>query len=76
MGKLSKTPLYSNNLKKLKTTLKPEHFKILNSTKGFYNVRKKYYQSRNCSCKQSKCLQLYCECFSAGIYCKPTCKCE
>uniref|UniRef100_A0A6U2EU39 CRC domain-containing protein n=1 Tax=Hemiselmis andersenii TaxID=464988 RepID=A0A6U2EU39_HEMAN len=31
-------------------------------------------QSRVCSCKKSKCLKLYCECFSAGLMCS-TCKC-
>uniref|UniRef100_A0A2N9F0E9 CRC domain-containing protein n=1 Tax=Fagus sylvatica TaxID=28930 RepID=A0A2N9F0E9_FAGSY len=29
---------------------------------------------KHCSCKQSKCLKLYCECLAAGIYCDG-CKC-
>jgi len=32
-------------------------------------------ESRKCSCKRSKCLKLYCECFSAGVLCDPGCKC-
>ncbi|CAI2371741.1 unnamed protein product [Moneuplotes crassus] len=24
---------------------------------------------RNCNCKNSRCLKLYCECFKAGVYC-------
>jgi len=32
-------------------------------------------ESRKCSCKKSKCLKLYCECFSAGVLCDPGCKC-
>lgn len=32
-------------------------------------------ESRKCSCKKSKCLKLYCECFSAGVLCDPSCKC-
>ena len=29
-----------------------------------------------CNCKKSKCLKLYCECFAAGGYCGPECRCE
>jgi hypothetical protein len=32
-------------------------------------------ESRKCSCKKSKCLKLYCECFSAGVLCDMGCKC-
>lgn len=28
-----------------------------------------------CNCKKSKCLKLYCECFSRGTMCGPECKC-
>jgi len=31
-------------------------------------------QQRLCNCKKSKCLKLYCECFSAGVMCAG-CKC-
>ncbi|WCJ40616.1 Tesmin/TSO1-like CXC domain-containing protein [Euphorbia peplus] len=31
---------------------------------------------KNCNCKRSKCLKLYCECFAAGVYCLDTCACE
>jgi len=33
-------------------------------------------ESRKCSCKKSKCLKLYCECFAAGVLCDPGCKCQ
>lgn len=33
-------------------------------------------ESRKCSCKKSKCLKLYCECFAAGVLCDPGCKCK
>ncbi|XP_042416343.1 protein tesmin/TSO1-like CXC 5 [Zingiber officinale] len=26
-------------------------------------------RKRNCNCKHSKCLKLYCECFASGVYC-------
>lgn len=32
-------------------------------------------ESRKCSCKKSKCLKLYCECFAAGVLCDDGCKC-
>ena len=28
-----------------------------------------------CNCKKSKCLKLYCECFSGSLYCLGECKC-
>lgn len=32
---------------------------------------------RQCNCKNSRCLKLYCECFASGIYCDPsTCNCS
>merc|ERR1711959_311679 len=33
-------------------------------------------ESRKCSCKKSKCLKLYCECFAAGVLCDLGCKCK
>jgi hypothetical protein len=30
---------------------------------------------KNCNCKNSKCLKLYCECFASGEYCK-NCNCN
>ena len=29
-----------------------------------------------CSCKKTRCLKLYCECLSKGIYCGVMCRCE
>ncbi|KAK9292144.1 hypothetical protein L1049_020103 [Liquidambar formosana] len=31
---------------------------------------------KRCSCKKSKCLKLYCECFAAGLYCIEPCLCQ
>ncbi|KAL6215144.1 hypothetical protein ACLB2K_014575 [Fragaria x ananassa] len=31
---------------------------------------------KRCNCKKTKCLKLYCDCFSAGIYCDTTCACQ
>lgn len=30
---------------------------------------------RECHCRNSKCLKLYCECFGSGEYCNPSCFC-
>ena len=30
---------------------------------------------RQCNCKRSNCLKLYCECFASGIYCASSCNC-
>ncbi|KAM7272159.1 hypothetical protein ACFE04_026822 [Oxalis oulophora] len=31
---------------------------------------------KRCTCKRSQCLKLYCECFSAGVYCLDSCACQ
>ncbi|KAD5508029.1 hypothetical protein E3N88_15732 [Mikania micrantha] len=31
---------------------------------------------KNCNCKKTKCLKLYCDCFAAGIYCADSCSCQ
>jgi hypothetical protein len=32
-------------------------------------------ESLSCSCKSSRCLQLYCSCFQSGSFCSPSCRC-
>ncbi|XP_078431840.1 protein tesmin/TSO1-like CXC 5 [Wolffia australiana] len=32
-------------------------------------------KKRQCNCKNSKCLKLYCECFASGSYCGEGCNC-
>ncbi|KAK1736007.1 hypothetical protein QTG54_013143 [Skeletonema marinoi] len=32
--------------------------------------------ARTCKCKKSKCLKMYCACFSSGNACGDKCKCE
>ncbi|KAL3721330.1 hypothetical protein ACJRO7_033771 [Eucalyptus globulus] len=31
---------------------------------------------KRCSCRRSKCLQLYCECFAAELFCTDSCTCR
>ncbi len=33
-------------------------------------------KTKQCNCRQSSCLKLYCECFSSGIYCSVFCTCD
>lgn len=33
-------------------------------------------EKKGCSCKNSRCLKLYCECFARGDYCGPHCHCS
>lgn len=33
-------------------------------------------ESKPCNCRNSRCLKRYCDCFAAGMYCSPDCKCE
>lgn len=32
--------------------------------------------SGGCTCKKSKCLKLYCQCFASSLTCGPRCKCQ
>jgi hypothetical protein len=32
-------------------------------------------EERICNCRNSKCMKLYCECFSAGLECNKSCRC-
>ena len=31
--------------------------------------------SRGCTCKKSKCVKNYCECYAGGVGCSKLCKC-
>lgn len=33
------------------------------------------FDNMGCTCKKSKCLKLYCQCFAASILCGPQCRC-
>ncbi len=39
-------------------------------------LRDQIQKGKQCACKSSKCLKLYCECFSDGVYCNSLCKCN
>ncbi len=32
-------------------------------------------ESQSCSCKNSRCLRLYCKCFQSGSFCNSSCRC-
>ena len=35
----------------------------------------KIAEEKTCNCRHSKCMKLYCECFSAGQECSKLCRC-
>lgn len=50
-------------------------------TESSQSPRKKRKKSdsegcKRCSCKRSKCLKLYCDCFAAGVFCSDACACQ
>lgn len=42
----------------------------INNTNDTNKIKVKF-----CNCKKTKCVKLYCECFSAGELCGNECKC-
>ena len=38
-------------------------------------LRDQVFKIKQCNCKRSSCLKLYCECFAAGICCNESCCC-
>ena len=47
------------------------------STMGLDVVRQKTSSNAKvtCKCAKTKCLKMYCECFTIGRFCDPSCKC-
>lgn len=59
-----------------KTEKKKPVPKIRKKTVDEVFVEQPIGEARKCSCKKSKCLKLYCECFAAGVLCDHSCKCS
>ena len=38
-------------------------------------LRDQIERTKQCNCKRSHCLKLYCECFASSIHCSPLCNC-
>jgi len=38
-------------------------------------IRDQTLKIKQCNCKKSSCLKLYCDCFAGGLYCKEACCC-
>jgi len=65
----------TKSTRKAKTEKKKPVPKVQKKTVDDVFVEQPVGESRKCSCKKSKCLKLYCECFAAGVLCDPGCKC-
>ena len=44
--------------------------------RGGGRTKSRQGKKKACNCKNSRCLKLYCDCFSAGDHCMPNCKCN
>ncbi|OEU18348.1 hypothetical protein FRACYDRAFT_183132, partial [Fragilariopsis cylindrus CCMP1102] len=40
------------------------------------SIADSYKASGGCTCKKSKCLKLYCQCFAMSATCGPKCRCQ
>lgn len=70
---LKTTPeLTSTSLEKPMQEPIENHSLIFTITK----VDRKLEKMKGCNCKRSKCLKLYCDCFAAGVCCRPDCQCK
>jgi len=66
----------TKSTRKAKTEKKKPVPKVQKKTVDDIFVEQPVGESRKCSCKKSKCLKLYCECFAAGVLCDLGCKCS
>lgn len=51
------------------------HHNNINITINGTTTKQALPQSGSCTCKKSKCLKLYCQCFALSTTCGPKCKC-
>ncbi|XP_057969352.1 protein tesmin/TSO1-like CXC 4 [Malania oleifera] len=59
----------------------PHRIEVLNQRSPKEKRKRATYSNesggcKRCTCKRSKCLKLYCECFAVGIYCADSCACQ
>jgi len=45
------------------------------ATTNEYSIHREEVTNMGCTCKKSKCLKLYCQCFAASITCGQNCRC-
>jgi len=50
--------------------------KSIKSKKKISSEKSQKKTIKCCNCKKSKCLKLYCECFSSSVYCTEACNCS
>ncbi|XP_074568058.1 protein tesmin/TSO1-like CXC 5 isoform X2 [Curcuma longa] len=63
-------PMSLSSISSISVATKPQSPKSRQDTQPVYNTKDGTpTRKRNCNCKHSKCLKLYCECFASGVYC-------
>lgn len=70
LGQLNSIQLTRNN--RFQDMLKDNPFVSIQAPEPRGSELKKRLK---CNCKKSKCLKLYCECFSNGLFCGKECEC-
>lgn len=53
-------------------TVAPSNDKLIQNLKS----DESHGSSILCTCKKSKCLKLYCQCFASSVMCNPSCRCN
>lgn len=68
--------IYNNNNKLIFNLYNEEEGEIINNNKSDTNTKKENIHKieYKCTCKKTKCLKNYCECFAHGCFCK-LCEC-
>lgn len=66
----------NSKLKSKKVTFHPKQLMFYSKKEQSNKRQKDVTKNKCCTCKQAKCVKLYCECFANGEYCNEECSCN